>query len=203
MVTKKFTELKEKSHFKYFDEIVFASEQLKYFTAHLFLLRPFIDSPLPAEVNGQILYYFYQNPAGKRYNMYSDICFQKTYNYWDRIGDFLTMLLKEKKSRKIYFSNVLNDVNEEYKLNEHFNWLWDFNQKEYKSLNEKRIEIVQYFSLNTQFREGHLQNVRNKDFIEKLQFEREALPQFFKTNTQLAALGFYHTLKLVELLDKN
>ena len=170
--------------------MLICSDEMLYFTAHLFLYRPFITNPLKD-----------RNPnlEDKRYNMFADIVSQKTYNYWDRIGDLIASFFPGKtKTSSIYFYNSLDCVMKELEDSINFKWLKDFKDTEYKELNEKRKQIVHYRTTNTEYTSKYAMSGDDTDKLKKLHFERERLPEYYKKHVQLSLIGFEKTLKLLE-----
>src|SRR5450631_749870 len=78
-------------YFQFHHELSFCSDEIMYFTAHLFLYRPYINNPLTDVVifNGEETFPNLQNIPSKRYSMYANIVAEKLYNFWDRIGDLI------------------------------------------------------------------------------------------------------------------
>ena len=189
---------------KNFDDILFCSDELLYFTALLFLYRPYINNPLEEadDLGNEILYPNIQNLYAKRYSMFADVASQKAYNFWDRVGAMIASFFPNKKinPRSISFDKVVNEViSEEFKNSPNYIWLANFRDNEYAELNRKRKEIVHYFTSDTDFKYNHLnKGVANKEVMEKLQAERVALADFYKHQISLTFVGLEKTLLLLE-----
>lgn len=68
-VTRKKTKRKNLYDFKFFDNLYYISKDLKYSTANLFFLRPYINNP--TKENGT----FFKNPFDTRYMMFVNFCY--------------------------------------------------------------------------------------------------------------------------------
>lgn len=196
--------VKNKAHFDYqknLDDILFCSDEILHFTAHLYLYRPYINNPLKDgfKFSGGMLYPNYQNLAAKRYSMYSDVVSQSLYNYWDRIGDLIASFFPDEiKTNQIYFGTALANVPSEFQDSSNLIWLKKFNEGSYKELNQMRKEVVHYTTSDTAFKHAHLETSGNREKMEKLQHERESLPDFYKAHIDLTLKGFELTLLLLE-----
>lgn len=191
-------------HSNYHDiqnDLFICSDEIIYFTAHLFLYKPFINNPL----NDVHIFYEkevfpnYQNLEAKRYNMFADIVSQKTYNYWDRIGDLIASFFPEKlKIKQIYFSKAIEIIPEEFHSSPNFIWLNNFKNTEYNDLNKMRRQIVHYATTDTDYNRRHLFNSSNREAMTILQVQREALPEYYKNQIKLTLEGFEKTMLLIE-----
>jgi hypothetical protein len=195
------------SQFQYnknMDDIYFCSDELLFFTANLYLYRPYINSPLrdAIPIGDGAIYPNYQNLEGKRYNMFADITCQVAYNYWDRIGDLIASFFPGRiKSEKVFFSTAIDSVPEQFQGNEHFSWLKGFQEKGYRELNKKRRQVVHYATLDTDFKFRHLKSPQDKQAIESLQAARDALADFYKCHISLTLSGYEKTLMFLEDLS--
>jgi hypothetical protein len=101
--------LKYNLHNIYFDlqnDLLICSDEMIYFTAHLFLYGPYTNNPLQeGHIFGESeIFPNRQNLEAKRYNMFADIISQKTYNFWDRIGDLIASFFPDRiKAHKDFF----------------------------------------------------------------------------------------------------
>ena len=200
--------VKHNLHLTYFDlqnDLFICSEEMIYFTAHLFLYRPYINNPLEEGhlFYGREVFPNRQNLEAKRYNMFADIVSQKAYNFWDRIGDLIASFFPERlKAHKVFFATAIDCVPEEFHSSENFIWLNDFKTNEYGRLNSIRKQIVHYSTTDTEYRQKHLQ-VKTREEMEKLQQEREDLPNYYKRQIQLSIEGFEKTMQLLEDFNKS
>ncbi|MDD5360560.1 MAG: Cthe_2314 family HEPN domain-containing protein [Ignavibacteria bacterium] len=192
-----------KSDFDYkaiFDELVFLSDEIMYFTAILYFNRPYINNPLENKiVSGDKTYYpNMQNMFAKRYNMYLDMVYQCLYNYWDRIGDILASIFPHSiKEHDVIFTRALDVVPDSLKESDNYKWLADFKNNEYREFNSKRKSIVHYVTINTEFTNAHLENIDNKDKISELMAERENYPDYFNNQIIFIIEGLIKSLNLV------
>ena len=198
--------VKNYGHFgfsKNFDDILFCSDELLYFTALLFLYRPYINNPLEEadDLGNEMLYPNIQNLYAKRYSMFADVAGQTTYNFWDRVGAMIASFFPNKKinPRSISFDKVVKDeMLDKFKNSPNYIWLEKFKDNEYKELNRKRKEIVHYFTSDTDFKYNHLRKgVTDKEEMEKLQAERVGLADFYKHQISLTFVGLEKTLLLL------
>jgi len=190
-----------KTYYNNISDLLFCSDEVLYFTANLFLYRPYINNPLNDYqiFNGKEIFPNYQNLAGKRYSMFADIVGQKLYNYWDRIGDLIATFFPNKlKPEKIYFSSAINIIPNEFHGSSNYVWLKNFKENEYAKLNMLRKQIVHYYTTDTQYNSEHLELASDREKMEALHAEREALPDFYKQQIQHTIEGFQRTLQMLE-----
>lgn len=196
--------IKYGGHFHYMknlDDILFCSDELLYFTASLYLYRQYINNPIEEafRFGDGMVYPNFQNLYAKRYSMLSDVVGQKAYNYWDRIGDLIASFFPDKiESHKVFFTTALDVIPQDFKESKNYSWLMEFKETGYKELNGKRKQIVHYSTTETEYKYEHLKGSGNKEAMEKLQHEREALADFYKQHIALTLSGFEKTLLLLE-----
>jgi hypothetical protein len=179
------------------DDIFWCSCELLYFTANLFLYRPYINSPLTDAYDSgkDTIYPNLQNIPGRRYDMYADLVCQVAYNYWDRIGDLIDSFFPGlNRPDRVYFSTVIRNIPQQFHNSEHYRWLKNSLENGYQELNEIRKQIVHYTSLSTEYKRKHLQSVHSREEIEELQAEREELADFYKRHISLTLEGYENTL---------
>lgn len=189
------------NYYQNFDDLLFCSDKLLYFTALLFLYRPFINNPIKDgfQFASGIVYPNKQNLEGKRYGMFSDIASQKAYNYWDRIGDLIASLFPEQiKQHNVYFPTAIEAIPKEFHTNDNYLWLNEFRQNEYLELNKIRKKIVHYTTSDTDFKHKHLKVSGDKEAMQELQDERELIADFYRNHINLTLTGFYKTLSFIE-----
>ncbi len=190
-------------HFNYFnniDDLLFCSDEIIYFTAHLFLYLPYINTPLKDsfELDNKTYYPVYENLAGRRYDMFVGVCFEKVYNYWDRIGDLIASFYPTRFKGNVYFSKTIKELECEYQGNPNYDWLKNFVDNEFTDFNQQRIDVVHYISKNTQQRWNQLWNFtdyeKSKVLTDKILFYAD----YFKQMNELCKIGFEKTLNLLE-----
>lgn len=190
------------NHMKNFDDILFCSEELLYFTASLFLYRPYINNPLNEAIyhKEEVIFPNYQNYYAKRYSMFADVAAQCVYNFWDRVGDMIASFFPDKiDPSQVYFNTAIDIIPNQFHTSEHYLWLDNFRKTQYKELNGRRKRIVHYLTIETDYKYEHLEKgSSDREAMEKIQSERESLPDFFKSHIELTRLGIGHTLSLLE-----
>lgn len=182
------------SDFKIFDELLFISRDIKYYTALLFYFKPYITD---SSYDGT----YYQTPEDRRYMMFASICFQSVYNFWDRIGDLLALFFQTGlHDTSIYFSRVLNNFPKDYKESENFQWLKNHYDSEIKNLLGQRDNIVHSYQLECEYYWRVIEAKMDISKTQKIQKEKEAFPIKFKRQSDLILKGFEMALKLIEEL---
>ncbi|MEI6755372.1 MAG: hypothetical protein WCK78_19710 [Paludibacter sp.] len=189
------------------DEFIFISDEIMYFTAQLFLHKPYINNPLDQEVfinESSSLFPNNQNIAAKRYFMFVDITFEKIYNFWNRVGNLIALFFQEKfkANEKIYFDRAVDKVPVEFHEIEGYKRLKHFRENEYKTMNGKRKDIVHNISLDTVFRQQHIENATNRDEMKKWFDEIISFAEYFKTQMLYTIEGFDNTLSFLEEVEK-
>lgn len=193
------------NYFKNIDDLLLCSDEIMHFTGQLYLYRPFLNNPLIdaiRTVSGKLIFPNLQNLEAKRYYMYSDIAYEKIYNYWDRIGDLIASFFPEQiKLERVFFTTALDKVPKEFQSNDAYKWLLNFKENGYHMLNSKRKDIVHYTSSNTNGKYSHLFNSGNKKDIIKWVEERHSIADKLKEQIRLTIDGFYYTLLFLEAID--
>lgn len=183
---------------KNIDDLILISDEIMYFVANVILYEPFMNDPSRDRIitdGGHVLFRNFQNLYSKRFDLFTDVCIEKIYNYWDRVGDLIAACIETGlKERNVYFTAVIDKIPHKFKSNENFKWLESFRSNEFKNLNEKRINIVHYSSTGTDFRYAHFKSTTNEEEIIKLMEERRNLPNFFKEAIDDTIKGFQNTL---------
>jgi hypothetical protein len=207
-VTRKFA-VKNSGHFNYLknlDDILFCSDELLYFTALLFLYRPFINNPLKEAyyLSDTKVYPNIQNLHGKRYGMFADVASQTAYNFWDRIGDMIASFFPEKiKPERVFFTTTLDIIPSEFRNSPNFLWLQNFRETDFNELNEKRKQVVHYTTSEIEYQYKHLEKgVSDREEMEKIQLERKGIADFYKRHIELTFIGFEKSLLLLEEISK-
>lgn len=189
---------------RWIDDVILIVDEILYFTASLYLYRPYMNSPLEEGelFNGKMLYPNRQNLESKRYEMFSNILFEKIYNYWDRVGDLIAAYFPGAlPAHRIYFSTILQAIPAEFKTNEPYLWLLNFNDNEFKDLNKKRKDIVHHITLPTSFKYEHLEHCGDREQIERILDERYKRADFAKENLTLCLQGFEKVVEFIEIIN--
>jgi len=127
------------------DDIFSCSKDLKYCVGNLFLYKQYINNPLEAVFRLGNLEVFpnIQNIYDRRYILYASIASEKLYNYWDRIGDLMNAILRiYDNERNVYFSGVIENIQEDLRDSENYIWLKDYKEGDYVSFNDIRRNVV-------------------------------------------------------------
>lgn len=189
--------------FSYEQELTNCTKDIKYHLGQLILyskLQP-IHIFERAEHNPTLFKYF-PNRFTARYLQNANTLYEKTYNYWDALGDTLDYYLKtDLQKRQITFAAVIDALNQicpSLKTDSiEYRWLLEFRQNEYKTLNSTRIKIVHYFNLETMLFEKWLKNNNNESKIELLQDEFNSYVNTFKEHLRFCLKGYEVALKLI------
>ena len=195
-------------HFDYIsniDDLLFVSDEIVYFTAHLYLYRPYINTPMKDAYltpNGTWIYPVFQNGPGKRYEMYINVCYEKLYNYWDRIGDLIASFFPSTFTGNIYFPRVIQNLKSKYSGNADLDWLINFAENDYKEFNEVRIKTVHKIAINTETKWQQLGHVTDEQKSRELTEKILSFPDYFKKMNELCVEGFIKTLSFLEFVNK-
>lgn len=184
-----------------FDDCASCSDAIMYFTGHTYLYRPYITSPSehPVSVKGKTFYPHSPNVANKRYHMYVNIVFEKLYNYWDKIGDFIAAHFPDDITpERVFFSNALDIAKKYFPESVPLGWLTSFRDNDYKAINNMRKKAVHYSGTDVEFRWQHIQNFTDKVTLVKYEQELLALPETFKLQMSNVRQGFYKCLEFLE-----
>ena len=189
------------------NDAITCSKDLKYFTGLLFLYRPHINNPFSevAYHNSKPVYTYFQNQYDRRYCMFVTCCYEKCYNFWDRIGDAIFSFYPDLMNiRQVGFANIIDKLKLENIENDHYKWLVEFKENEYKTLNSSRRDYVHYYQYETVYRyEKHSENNMDGTSLEYVWEEKLNLPVYFKHHLELAQEGYYHAFKFLEEINLN
>ncbi|MBU0489363.1 MAG: hypothetical protein KKD31_15565 [Bacteroidetes bacterium] len=193
-ISRKKVPRKDFQDFEFFHELYFISKDLRYCIANLYFFRPYINNPI--RENGT----YFKNPYDTRYLMYANLCYQLTYNFYDKIGDLLDVFFDTGLSGNVYFSRVINNFPKEYRTSEEYEWFVKINDTEINQLKSLRDEIVHEKNLETRF----FHNVRNArsdttQMIE-IQKEKDAFPEKFKGILANCIVAFKTAVGLIQML---
>lgn len=189
-------------HFVNLQDILKCSEDLKFFTGQLFLYRDYINNPLEEILisDKEVISTYFQNYYDRRYCMYITCCFEKTYNFWDRIGDRIASFFPELlKIHQVDFSKIIDEVSKNKNVNsQNLDWLIEFKNNEYKTMNKYRKDMVHYYQYEAKYRFQHSRN--NTDFgkLNELWKEKSEFPIFFKNHLELAIIGYFKMINFLE-----
>ena len=181
--------------YEFYTEIQFLSKDLKYYTALLFLLRPYINHPLRENKT------YFQTMEDKRYMSYASILYQILYNYWDRIGDFLYCFFDTGlKERNVYFSTVINNFPSEYSKSSNFLELKSMYNKKLKNLIKDRKRIVHYLQISARMFTSTFLHYNDDKKLKEMEKEKDGYPEFFRDHIKNTLKGFEYSVRLVNEL---
>lgn len=187
------------------DDLLFISDEILYFTAHLYLFLPHLNDPIKASYAfaGRIVYPNFENLATKRFYMYADVVLQKIFNYWDRIGNIIAAYYpKEFKKKNIHFTSAIGIIEPQFHSLDSYKWLKDFRENDFRQLNSKRKSVVHKSTTSITAKYNHLKITSDEKAIGLWVSERNNFPDYCKEQIEKTLLGFKHTLDLVEELSK-
>jgi hypothetical protein len=100
---------------------------------------------------------------------------------------------------RVFFTTALDTIPDQFHSSENYLWLDNFRRTDYMELNEKRKQVVHYTTTETDYKYKHLEKgSKDKEAMEKIQAEREAIPEFYKKHIDLTLEGMAQTLSLLE-----
>jgi hypothetical protein len=187
--------LKKYSSYKVFGELDFITKEIKYHTGVVTFLRPYINNPLLE--HGTYL----QTREDLRYLMYANATFQCFYNYWDRIGDLLSIFFETGLNESNnYFGRVLTNFPEEFKESPNYKWLKSIYDEHLRTLLNERNDIVHIANVGVKTYMGFIFNIDNKPELTRIQNEKEHYPELFHQHLTLALTGFEKAVLLIDEL---
>lgn len=197
---------KKFNHFINLWDLINCSNDLMHFASQLFLYQNLINNPLKEFIefgNEEVLSLYHQNLYDHRYSIFITCCFEKCYNYWDRIGDRIASFYPELlKIKDVDFGRIIERVNCLGIQNENFQWLLNFKNNEYQQLNNHRKNLVHYSQYEANFRFEHMMKSTDIDNLKKLWKEKSEFPEYFKSHLEFAVEGYYQMYKFLESLPK-
>lgn len=183
-------------------DMINCNKDLKYYCGQLYLLREYINNPFENILeleNGKSLSTYYQSSYDRRYCSFITSCFEKSYNFWDRVGDRLASFYPGLlKIHQVDFSRIIVELQKQNIDNEHFMWLSRFKDNEYKALNNYRKYLVHYSQFESKFRYQHSMNATNTKALDELWNEKFSFPDYFKEVLKLSDEGYYRMVKFLE-----
>lgn len=189
------------------DLISSISQDIKFSLGNVYLYKElginnFLNEHI-ATPQGETIFTYRQTLGDRRFFFYISVCFEKLYNFWDRIGDLLSLALDLKiEPKDIYFPRVIKEIEKLNSQSVNFHFLKNFSESEYQDiLNRIRKLIVHYRQKDTYFRFEWLKNLGNKEAITTLQEEKDKLPNLLKNQMRLTIKGFESAVLLIN--EKN
>lgn len=165
-------------------DLIVCTQDVKYFTGQLFLHLPYINNPIE-DIGptpwGKSISYYYQNMCDRRYCMFVSCCYEKLYNYWDRVGDLLHSFFHTlMKISVVDFSKMIEALFNNGERDEDFMWLKAVKDNEFNDLNKYRKNVVHYYQYESSYRFNHNTNATNLAVIEGLWKEKKNFPDYFE-----------------------
>lgn len=185
------------------DLISSISQDIKFSLGNVYLYKELgINNFLNEHIitlQGETIFTYQQTFGDRRFFFYVSVCFEKLYNFWDRIGDLLALTLDLKiEPKEVYFPRVIKEIEKLKHQSVNFKFLKNFSESEYQDiLNRIRKLIVHYRQKDTYFRDAWLKNLNNKEAIKTLQQEKDELPGLLKDQMRLTIDGFKSTILLI------
>ena len=189
--------------FKNLADLKNSNNDLKLLTANLYLYHPHINNPLNEFkfVQGDKIFTYFQNGPDWIYSTFVSCCYEKLYNYWDRIGDTLAYYLElDIPEFKVGFTSVIDKMTSMRIFDSNLNFLYlkNFKQNEFREFNKHRKEVVHYYQFETTYKHQIEENCRNEEEIEKLWNWKNNMPSYFKNHLNLSCEGFTKTYELIK-----
>lgn len=188
-------------------DIIKCSEDLKYFTGQLYLFHEYINNPLIEVLPNTTPLFstYYQNFYDRRYSMFITCCFEKAYNFWDRIGDRLASFFPDLLPiHQVDFTRIIDAIAEKQELeSDNFDWLHAFRSNEYKELNGFRKEVVHYYNYESTYKYNHNMNPTNFEKLQEFWEEKTNFPEYFKLQLNSAIKGHIRMINFTSELVSN
>ena len=183
-------------------DIDFIQADLIYTTGILYTLRPLINNPMneSKEFMGKQRATYFQTMYDSLYSMYASFCYEKLYNFWDRIGDKIAteFPIELPNPKFIMFANVIDKIRISNSANENIGWLIKFRDSDFGEFNERRKKVVHYEQVETKYMESILENLSDMEKVEEIWNEKNSLPEFFKHHIELSNVGIENTYKFIK-----
>jgi hypothetical protein len=193
--------------FKNLSDLKNCNNDLKLLTANLYLYHPHINNPtIEYKIfKGEKIFTYFQNGPDWIYSTFVSCCYEKLYNYWDRIGDTLAYYLDlDIPEFKVTFHSVIDKMAniKIFESNPNFVFLKKFKENEYKEFNKHRKEVVHYYQFETTYKYLVEENNTNEDEIKKLWDWKKNMPSYFKNHLYLSCEGFIKTYELIKNISQ-
>lgn len=189
------------------------NDDLKLFLANLYLFKPYINNPTHdkktiSSISDLYFFSYNQNFSDWNYSSLVSCCFEKLYNYWDRIGDIIALYLNlDIVERVVGFETVIVNLDKKsiYSNDENFVFLKSFKETEFKEFNKFRKEVVHYNQFETTYRYDFIfKHQNNEEKIMEIWNWKKNMPEYFKNHLELSLLGYKHCFEFIkEHFNKN
>lgn len=185
------------------DIILSISHDIKFSLGNIYLYKELKINNFLTEKrvlpNGRTTTTYHSTLGERQFLFYVSVCFEKLYNFWDRIGDLIELCFQLNiGTRNIYFQAVIDKIKETHSQSNNFRTLKEFLDNDYKSiLNKKRKLIVHHRQEDTYFRFEWARKRSDEEAMEKLQKEKDERPELLKKQMQLTISGFEAAVRLI------
>lgn len=188
-----------------FHDLCLISREILHFTGLTYFYLPYLENPENNRIlsgKGNFIYPLYQDMPDKRFFMYMTVCYEKLYNYWDRIGDIIAAYFPESiESKRVYFGGIDEFVPARHHSNEHFQWLVSFKNDNYSHMNEIRKNIVHNDNPDTDYYFNYLKEVKDLKRVKRLVQKRSEVPSKIKTQITYTLEGIIRLIRFMEYLN--
>lgn len=180
------------------------NDDLKLFIANLYLFKPHINNPTVGKyyVKGIVHHPYKQNFSDWNYCSLVSCCFEKLYNFWDRIGDIIALYLNlDIGERLVAFETVIVNLDKKgiYSNDENFVFLKSFKEKQFKEFNKIRRQVVHYNQFETTYRYNFIFKCKDdEDKIYDLWKWKNDMPEYFKDHLALTIKGYMHCFEFIK-----
>lgn len=210
--------------FERFDDLARCSSDIRYIIGEMVTFRPYTTNYLEDKMdwNGRVIYRHFPSFYDKQYWLKAGLLFQLFYNYWDKIGDIIALYFAPQLPQKqVFFGKVIDAIpnqilNTTYDptiiaanakvfldnvfTSPHFQWLKNFKDNDFLKLNDKRIKMVHYNNIESEYFQEYVKHNTNEAELSRLQKEKEGLVDLFINEYNSCLKGFEETLSLIDLL---
>lgn len=183
------------------DDICRCSQDLQYLIGEIINLRPYLSNYTshPQYIKGHVYYYCEVSFIDKRFFFLCGVMLETLYNYWDKLGDLLAEYYPTKLNpTKIFFKDVICKISGPLNQSKNFQWLESFSDKEFKELNSRRIAVVHYKNIESEFHKLYSSFKDKKSDLENLQKEKIEIVDFLENQIKLTFKGYECTLLLID-----
>lgn len=176
-------------------EFNFITQDIKYVTGMLFMLRPYINNSY--HDSGM----YYQTNEDHRYLMFANFGLQSVYNFWDRLGDLLFLFFETGLEHgQVYFGRVINNFPSEWKSRKPYLLLKELYEQEVKKFLEIRHESVHHFQLECKYYWGNVEYKDDPVKLKELNEEKFSYPEIMSKALDDCIKAYQLTLDLINEL---
>ncbi len=184
-----------------FDDLARCVADLRYTLTEMTTYRQFITNFLEdkATWNGKSIYRYFPTFYDKQYWLKAGIIIQFLYNYWDKLGSILAAYFAPMlPARQVYFGKIIDMIDAKFYISPNYLWLKNFKDNNFKKLNGKRIKVVHYTNIESEFFQEYTRKNTSKNDLEQLENEKVELANYFIQEYGNILSGFEYTMLLVD-----